>query len=113
VTVTRYTHPDPERGWELIRIAYERARQVHGERALFFISYQEQRGFLTPEEQAEYIVDTAPSEEHLSVRDVLIEWAEPESTADIRAGKWDETKVFNLAVAAYRAGRSDCDCSDY
>ena len=60
------------------------------------------------------IVETAPDDHYFAVRDIIAEFftVSDGRLASIRAGDEDNSVHFLLALAAYRAGLSDCDCRD-
>jgi len=110
MTVTRYGHTDPLRqaevGLYIMRAALERP---YGETAKTDLL-----DYLPADLREGVIVLTAPTEDHFAVRDLLVEFFKLEGAyrGATLAGLVDGLDHFNLAMAAYQAGKADCDCRD-
>ena len=109
MTVTRYRHRDPRRDGELqrhiLRGALSRPMGYAKDDLLDHLPADLREGV---------IVETAPSDDHFAVRDLLVEFYKAQGAYRdvILAGGEDRLGHFNLAMAAYQAGKSDCDCRD-
>ena len=108
--VTRYRHRDPGKSLQvqnyILRGALSRSSGDAPKDDLL--------DYLPADLREGVIVETAPSEDHFAVRDLLIEFFNLEGYHRDRTldGFVDGLDHFNLAMAAYQAGKSDCDCRD-
>ena len=96
MTVERYHHPD----WDRMIPALAEAFLTGGD---------------VPDDLKEgFEFEEAPTYDHFAVRDIIAEFfgVSDERLASIRAGDEDGSAHFMLALAAYRAGKADCDCRD-
>lgn len=111
MTVTRYGHRDPLRRAE---VGLYMARAALNRAALGFAE-ADPLDNLPPDLREGAIVETAPTEDHFAVRDLLVEFYQLEGAprSEILSGRQDDFSPLNLALAAYRAGKADCDCGDY
>ena len=109
MTVTRYRHRDPRRDGELqrhiLRGALSRPMGYAKDDLLDHLPADLREGV---------IVETAPSEESFAVRDLIVEFFNLEGAHrdHTLAGAVDGLDHFNLAMAAYQAGKADCDRRD-
>ena len=111
MTVTRYRHRDPRRDLEvqnqIIRgVLFRSSGDAPKDDLLDYLPADLREGV---------IVETAPSEDHFAVRDLLVEFYKAQGAYRdaILAGGEDRLGHFNLAMAAYQAGKADCDCGGY
>ena len=110
MSVTRYRHRDPRRDLEvqnqIIRgVLFRSSGDAPKDDLLDYLPADLREGV---------IVETAPSEDHFAVRDLLVEFFKLEGAyrGATLAGLVDGLDHFNLALAAYQAGKADCDCRD-
>lgn len=107
--VTRYRHRDPQRDVEV------QNQIIRG--ALFRSSGDAPKDdlldYLPADLREGVIVETAPSDAHFAVRDLLVDEFGAAERDAILEGRYDDLGFFNFALAAYRAGKADCDCGDY
>lgn len=111
MTVTRYRHPVPLREAEVgLYIRQASLEAAYGRRA----EEADPLNYLPPEMREGVTVETAPSADHFTVRDLLVEFYQLEGAlrARVLAGDEDDFSPLNIALAAYRAGLADCDCRD-
>lgn len=118
MTVTRYRHRDPRRDLEVQNQIIRGALYHMGGarfRPITAAPVNDLLDFLPADLREGVIVETAPSEDHFAVRDLLVEFYKAQGAYRdvILAGGEDRLGHFNLAMAAYRAGKADCDCGDY
>jgi len=111
MAVTRYRHRDPQRDLEVhLQIIRGALSRLGGD-----TSKDDLLDYLPADLREGVIVETAPSEDHFAVRDLLVEFYKAQGAYRdvILAGGEDRLGHFNLALTAYQAGKADCDCGDY
>lgn len=111
MAVTRYRHRDPQRDLEVhLQIIRGALSRLGGD-----TSKDDLLDYLPADLREGVIVETAPSEDHFAVRDLLIEFYQLEGAprSEILSGRQDDFSPLNFALTAYQAGKSDCDCGDY